>query len=254
LDKGSQAESILPAPISTTAEFERNPLVAWPTGRTRTNSGRLSGTVGFSLIEIMVVLLIMGILTVIALPSAINSLKGYRLHADGTAISSYLNVVRMKSASQYAPYRLVVRTNTSPASYVMEKLCGSTPSAAPGDSTMNPPFDTNCTGSYQTFTTPQLEGGMQYGAKANTYSTCRPTTITGTTYPGTITGATPCNTTLYIYFNTRGSPVDSTGNPLSNGGAVLYIQGENRLVDAITVSIGGRVATYMWGGTGWGLR
>lgn len=254
MDTGSQAERILPAPISTKAGFKINSLAARPEVWTKASSGRVMGPTGFSLIEIMVVLLIMGILTVIALPSAINSLKGYRLHADGTAISSYLNVVRMKSASQYAPYRLVVHTNTKPASYIMEKLCGSTPSTAPGDASMAPPFDAACTGNYQPFTTAQLEGGMQYGAQANTFSTCRPTSITGTSYPGTITGVTPCSNTLYIYFNTRGSPVDNTGQPLTNGGAVLYIQGENKLVDAVTVSIGGRVATYMWGGSGWGLR
>jgi len=261
LDTGSQAERTLPAPFSAVAEngrqfteFEINPLVTQPTGEIRSVSGQLSRMAGFSLIEILVVLLIMGILSIIALPSAINSLKGYRMHSDGTAIRSYLNVVRMKSASQYAPYRLVVHTDTNPASYIMEKLCGNTPSTAPGDPSMVPAFDAACTGNYQPFTSPQLEGGMQYGAQGNTFSACRPTTITGSAYPGTIAGATPCSTTLYIYFNTRGSPVASDGNPLTSGGAVLYIQGENKLVDAVTVSIGGRVATYMWGGTGWGLR
>jgi prepilin-type N-terminal cleavage/methylation domain-containing protein len=261
LDRASQPERIDPAPLSAAAErerqftgFECDSLFYRPEGGTKAGCGRWGARAGFSLIEILVVMLIMAIITMIALPSALNSLKGYRLHSDATAIASYLNVARMKAASQFAPYRLVVYPNTVPSSYVMERLCGSTPATAPGDPSMNPSFDANCTGPYQPFTTAQLEGGTQYASSGNTFSACRPTLITGSQYPGTITGATPCSDPLYIYFNTRGSPVNGTGNPMSNGGTVLYIQSQNKLVDAVTVSIGGRVATYMWGGTGWGLR
>lgn len=207
--------------------------------------------------EILVVMFIMAVITAIALPSAISSLKGYRLHSDATSIASYLNVVRMKSASQFAPYRLVV--DTTDGTYIMEKLCGSTPSSAPGDLSMNPRYDSNCTGinsNYQPFSTPQTEGGTQYVSKGNTYSVCRPTNIGASSYPGTIAGDPPtgCTSPLYIYFNTRGSPVDNTGGAMGNGGAVLYIQNQNKLTDAITVSLGGRVSVSMWTGTGWTVR
>lgn len=234
----------------------------WIIPEARSTAGE-NRSAGFSMVEILVVLLIMGIITAIALPQGINAIKGYKLHSDATALSSYLNIVRMKSASQYAPYRLVVNT-TTPASYVMERLCGITPNTAPGDLSMNPPFDANCTGgpgvnaNYQPFSTPQLEGGTQYIAQGNTFWTCPPPNITAGVYPGTIAAnlaACPTATNpFYVYFNTRGSPVDNNGSPLTNGGAVLYLQGQNKLVDAVVVSVGGRVSTYMWGGTGWGLR
>ena len=198
---------------------------------------------GFSMTELMVVLLMMGILAAIALPSTLNSLKGYRLHSDATAIASYLNVVRMKGASQYAPYRLVV--NLSSSTYTMEKLCGDTPSTV----------DSACTSKYNAFTTPQLEGGTQVVSQGNTFSSCRPSNITGTLYPGTIAGdPSPCPDPLYMYFNTRGSPVDSAGGPLTNGGAVLYMKNQNDLTDAVTVSIGGRVSVASWSGSAWVVR
>jgi prepilin-type N-terminal cleavage/methylation domain-containing protein len=197
---------------------------------------------GFSMIELMVVLLMMAILAAMTLPSVFNALKGYRLHSDGTAISSYLNVVRMKAASQYAPYRLVV--NIASATYTMERLCG--------DSTTG-----GCTGAnaYASYTTPVLEGGTQVVSQGNTFSSCRPANITGTLYPGTIAAdLSPCPDPLYVYFNTRGSPVDNTGSPIGNGGAVLYMRNQNNLTDAVTVATGGRVSVFSWSGTAWVVR
>jgi prepilin-type N-terminal cleavage/methylation domain-containing protein len=208
------------------------------------NSGRLSiRSSGFSLIEILVVMLIMAIMTAIALPSALNSLKGYRLHSDATSIASYLNVVRMKAASQYAPYRLVV--NTDQGKYTMEKLCGITPVSS----------DAACVSPYSSFSTPVTEGGFQYVSTGNKFWPCRPPNVTGGTYPGTIAGdPAACTSPVVMYFNTRGSPVDNSGGPLGNGGAVLYIRNQNNLVDGITVSPGGRVSVSMWTGSGWAVR
>lgn len=198
---------------------------------------------GFSMMELLVVLLLIGIIAAIALPAALTSLKGYKLHSDSTAIASYLNVARMKAASQYAPYRLAV--NVSAGTYTMEKLCGLTPATV----------DASCTGPYSQFTTPQLEGGTQYISQGNTFSSCRPSNITGTLYPGTIAGdPSPCPNPIYMYFNTRGSPVVSGGGPLANGGAVLYIKNKNNLTDAVSVSLGGRVSVSGWSGSAWVVR
>jgi hypothetical protein len=40
--------------------------------------------------------------------------------------------------------------------------------------------------------------------------------------------------------------VNSSGNPLSNGGSVVYITNNSNLTDAIVVSIGGQISSYQW--------
>jgi prepilin-type N-terminal cleavage/methylation domain-containing protein len=198
---------------------------------------------GFSMVELLMVVLIMGIVIAFAIPQASTAIRDYRLHSDAGVIAGQLNVGRMRAASQYAPYRVVI--NIAAGTYWMEKLCGLTTSTA----------DPNCvtTGvpaAYQPRTVPsaQIEGGTQYLGTNDTYSSCRPSGVTA--YPGSITAdPNPCPDPLYIYFNTRGVPVDYTGQPLGNGGAVLYLTNTNGMTDAVTVSIGGNVNQNQWNKT-----
>lgn len=202
---------------------------------------------GFSMLELLVAVLIMGIIAAMALPMAINAVKAYKLHSDATSIASFLNVARMKGASQYAPYRMTF--NASQGTFVIEKLCGNTPSSV----------DSACTSPYNSFTIPQYDNsGTQYIASGDTMSSCRPSGVTA--FPLTTITADPsgCPTTLSFYFNTRGMPVASDGSPISLtvGGNVLYLTNQSGLFDAVTVSIGGRVATWNWNtiNSTWTLR
>lgn len=203
------------------------------------------------MLETMTVLLVMGIVIAVALPYALNALRGYRLHAEASDLAAMLNLARMKAASQYAPYRL----DASPGAgtYVLERLCGNTPSSGAGS-------DPNCTSAYNPFTAPNYDSsGTQYVAPGNKLVSCLPLGLS--TYPGAIT-ASPAGCPsaspdpLQLYFNTRGSPVDNTGSPLANGGAALYVQNQNNAVDAVTVSVGGRVAVWNWDvkSSAWYLR
>lgn len=187
---------------------------------------------GFSTTEVLVVTLIMGALAAMSLPSALNAVQGYRLHSDASGMAGYMNLAQMHATSQYAPHRLVI--NMAAGTYMLERLCGTTPSSS----------DPSCTSGYAPFTAPQYETGTQYILQGNTFSGCRPAGIT--VYPGTITAnPSPCPDPLYIYFNTRGTPVNSTGGALGNGGAV-YIRNQSGLVDAVTASPGGRVSVWTW--------
>jgi len=192
------------------------------------------------MIELSTVVLIIGLISVMALPQALTAVKAYRLHSDAAALSSELNMARFRATSQYTPYRVEIDMAAAPHKFSVERLCGATFASV----------DSNCSGPYQPRTN-GTEFGPQPIELGNAFTTTNPG---GTTvYPGTITGGTGANV---FYFNTRGMPVDSTGNPLSNGGAVIYVTNGSSLTDAVVVSVGGRVSTYQWqpSTSTWSLR
>ncbi len=197
----------------------------------------------FTTTELMLVIATLAVISATALPSVLNSVRDYRLHTDVSTIASLCNVARLRAAAKFAPYR--VNISVSAGTYTMEELCGNTSSSV----------DSACTSAYAAFTAPQIESGTQYLLQGNTLASCRPSGISA--YPGTIT-ADPdgCPDPVHFYFNTRGAPVDSAGNPLTNGGAVIYMTNQNGMVDALTLSVGGRASAWNWdtSGTKWYQR
>ena len=196
---------------------------------------------GFSFVEVLTVIAILSVVIALALPGVTNLMSDYRLHSDAAAVASLLNLARMRAASQYAPYRL--DASISGKTYVLERLCGNTPSSGSGS-------DANCTSAYNSFSTAGYDAtGTQYTAPGDSFASCLPSGIA--TYPGTI-AANPagCPSSppdpLQLRFNTRGAPVDATGSPLASGGAALYLVSQNSKVDAVTVSVGGRVTVWNW--------
>jgi prepilin-type N-terminal cleavage/methylation domain-containing protein len=185
---------------------------------------------GFTILELLVVVIVIGIIVAMAIPQALTAVKAYRLHTDTAAVAAQLNVTRFRATSQNAPFRLNIVTTTSPATFAMERLCGGTPVGT----------DSSCTGSAYLPRTSGIEGGVQVIARGNSFTTTNPG---GATYPGTITGGSAATT---FYFNTRGMPVTSSGNPLSSGGAVIYVTNNAGLTDAVVVTVGGRISTYQW--------
>ncbi len=171
---------------------------------------------GFSMLELVVVIGILGIIAIFAVPQAFTALKAYKLHADAAAVASQLNVTRFRATSQYTPYR--VNITTSNGTFNMERLATSYAALSPA----------------------QIESGTLYLSSGDSFTTTNPG---GSTYPGTITGG---SASTVFYFNTRGMPVDSSGNPVANGGAVIYLQNQGALKDAVVVSVGGRISVYNW--------
>jgi type II secretory pathway pseudopilin PulG len=182
------------------------------------------------MLEMLLVVLVLGIIAAFAIPQALNAVKAYRLHSDASAVAAQLSVARFRATSQNTPYRVNIRTSTTPPSFDLERLCGATPSSV----------DSNCTSAYQPFSTASIEGGSQYLASGNAFTSTNPG---GTVYPAPLTGG---SASTVFYFNTRGMPVTSTGEPLTNGGAVIYVTNNANLTDGVVVTVGGRVSVYQW--------
>ncbi len=195
---------------------------------------------GFSMLELSAVVLIIGLISALALPQALTGVKAYRLHSNAAALAAQLNMARFRATSQNTPYRIQVSTAVVPHEFTLDRLCGATTTSV----------DSNCSAAYQARTS-GTEGGAQPIERGNSFTTTNPGGTTA--YPGTITGGSAATV---FYFNTRGMPVDSSGNPLTNGGAVVYLTNGSNLTDAIVVSVGGRISTYQWkpSTSTWALR
>jgi type II secretory pathway pseudopilin PulG len=196
---------------------------------------------GFTTSELFVVVAVIGIIAAMALPQALNSLNNYRVHSDASEIAGYLNVERMRAASQAAPYALDVNGST----YAIEQL---TPL------TYNP-LATPTSTSYTSQNPAVYDFGTQYLAPEDTITNCLPSGVSVYPIPVTANPGT-CGTPFQIYFNTRGLPVDSSGNALASGGMAIYLTNTNGMVDAVTVSSGGAVQVWNWvpRSSAWALR
>jgi len=196
---------------------------------------------GFTTSELFVVVAVIGIIAAMALPQALNSLNNYRVHSDASEIAGYLNVERMRAASQAAPYALDVNGST----YAIEQL---TPL------TYNP-LATPTSTSYTSQNPAVYDFGTQYLAPEDTITNCLPSGVSVYPIPVTANPGT-CGTPFQIYFNTRGLPVDSSGNALASGGMAIYLTNTNGMVDAVTVSSVGAVQVWNWvpRSSAWALR
>jgi len=198
---------------------------------------------GYSLIELVVVITTIIVILACALPRVFVSLSDYRLHSDASEISGYLNVERMRASSQNAPYALDVNA----ASYAIEQL---TPL------TYNP-LGQPTTTAYTAQNPVVYDFGTQYFAPGDTVTNCRSQVQGVTVYPIPVTGDPgACGTPFQVYFNTRGLPVDASGNALASGGVAFYVASTNGMVDAVSVSAGGAVQIWNWNpnSSTWAMR
>lgn len=195
---------------------------------------------GFSLVEVLLVIVIMGIIAVFAIPGATHAVYNYRLHSDASNLAAQLNITRYRATSQYSPYSLTLAFDSTVGRYsmTMQRLCGNhTPTSDCGTATAG------CSAHYASYAN---EGGAEYISQTDSFTATNPG---GTVFPGSITAAStpPSGSVATFYFNTRGMPVGCDGLPVSNGGAVAYISSSQvAITDAVVVSVAGLVSIYQW--------
>jgi prepilin-type N-terminal cleavage/methylation domain-containing protein len=167
---------------------------------------------GFTMIEILIVVGIIGVVSVIAIPMVGTALANFRLTGDARGVADSISLVKMRAASDFSRARLFV--DLSGLTYHVETL----------DKTVTPNHWTT-------------EGGLSYLSQNTTFSfgvvaTPPPNTQAViaqapqcTNDTGAAIGSTAC-----VMFNSRGAPIDSTGAPtaldavyLTDGTAVLAV-------------------------------
>jgi prepilin-type N-terminal cleavage/methylation domain-containing protein len=161
---------------------------------------------GFSLVEVLMVVAILGVVAAIAVPMSGNAIRYAKISGDARSLSNDIAVTKMRAAARFAQARLFV--DVAARTYYVQTC------AVP--STLPCPSWTTEGGSVS------LSSSVSFG-----YS---PAGVPPPNTQTTIGQAAPCRTTsppgdvantACIIFNSRGIPVDTIGNPV--GSYALYI-------------------------------
>lgn len=180
-----------------------------------------TGSRGFSLLELMIVVGILLVISAVAIPKMFNSIALMRLRSATGRASGVIQDARM----------LAVKQNT------YEKVLFT---ALPGSSSWVAYIDLDNSNSVQS-TEPQaqLGGTIVYAASP----TGPPAMDTATL------GFTPVTSTT-VSFNPRGLPCSAAGT-CAVGFAFYFTDGRSAWA-AVSVSPAGRIKTWMWTGSAWG--
>jgi prepilin-type N-terminal cleavage/methylation domain-containing protein len=167
---------------------------------------------GFSMIELSIVVLILGILAAMVVPNILTTTQTTRMASDLRSISAQISLARMRAASQASKSRL--NFDLSANTYQIEVWNGSSWVIYGAVSSLG----TGDTFGFGSVTTP---AGQQ----------------------STIAQTSP------IYFNSRGIATDSSGTPI--GTSAIYFGNSRAQYGALAVSIAGQPTAYTYSGSAW---
>jgi prepilin-type N-terminal cleavage/methylation domain-containing protein len=168
---------------------------------------------GFSMLELLIVMVVIVVVAAIGIPSLRNTMASYRGSAAVQGIAAQLAVGKMRAAAQFTRSRITLDTGTN---------------------TYRREIYDKTTSMYQ------LEGGIQGLGNSVSFG------YGGISAPAG--GQTTIAQSTEIIFNSRGIPVDTAGVPVST--YAVYLNNDERFY-AVTINSVGQIATWKYSGSGW---
>jgi prepilin-type N-terminal cleavage/methylation domain-containing protein len=180
---------------------------------------RMRSERGYSLIEMMMVIGIIGVIAAMVIPITDSSIKGSRLRGDAQVIRNLIGVAKMRASAQFTRARVLANLGDPnanppvPGSFVLQvwnKPANGNPGAWVNDGGIN-----------------QLSTGVSFGFAG--LNAPPPNTqvniMQSPTCTNTSTVADPIPNTACVTFNSRGLPVDADGALYPRH--ALYITGDD---------------------------
>ena len=210
------------------------------TYRAKTNQGDR----GFSIVELLIVVIIAILLSALAIPSVVSITRSARNNADARGISAALNLARMRAASDFTHARVYM--DLSGNTFHLEiwnkaSSCWQTDGDTNACTQATTPVTALASGDTFGF------GPISAGPTAATSSIAQAPLCTAGV-AGASPGSTTANTAC-IEFNSRSFPVDKTDTIVASDAA--YITDNQKFYSAITVPISGQPASYRYNGASW---
>jgi type II secretory pathway pseudopilin PulG len=168
---------------------------------------------GFSLIDMLAAILLIGIVSAMALPATGSSLAAHRFRGDGQSVSNLLALAKMRAAARFSRARLFANLGNN--SYVMQTFDKTVATWVNDGGAMQ--LSRGVTFGFGPIATPPPNTQEEIGFS----SACRDDD-----------DASIANTAC-IVFNSRGVPIDNAGAPM--GGHAVYLT-DGVGVYAITVT------------------
>jgi len=190
----------------------------------RSRCARVAREQGFSLIDILMVVALIGIIAAIAVPVTGSAVSGQKFNNDSQAVTNRVGLAKMRASAAYTRAR--VRANIAARTFALERW-DKTANVWVTEGTITP-----------------LSLGVTFGF--GTIATAPPNTQTNIAFSGacrvglTNATATIANTACVV-FNSRGLPIDGAGLPF--GGHALYLT-DGKAVAGTTVTATPRIRRW----------